>query len=1319
MGRVGIATSSPYFQLSVNGATASSYFNAYATTSTSTLLGGLYVGSSSPSLLVSNNSGKVSIGTTTDLEKLTVEGNIAPSMTNVFTAGSYNFNSVPASAANVTISGTGGALGTDVSSAGDVNGDGINDVMLGDSSAGGGTYRGQVYIFFGTTTTPISYAPANADVTITGTNTSDYLGDIIAPAGDINGDGFADIILTSRAANSNNGEAYVFYGGPNFSGSKVASSANVIIRGDGNSFRLGEAAGYGGDLNGDGFDDIVVTSRFGVGGNGAAYIFFGKSNLSGSFLAPSANVIISGDADIGDAVSSGDVNGDGYSDLMISQKFGATYGQVFVYFGGPNFNHNMGTSSADVTINGISGDNTFGTDVSTAGDVNGDGFDDIIVGARNNNAAGSNRGQAYVFYGGQKFRGTYTSASANLTISGSVDDDKLGYSVASAGDLNGDGFDDILIGAGDKNGAGTNRGEAYVFYGSPTLSGSKISTSADVTLYGSSDGSYFGRAVSSAGDINADGIPDILVGAIFANKAYIFTPSGNRFKSIYAQSGSFTKGIQLGGGSATLTGYGLNSTNPFSLSTANWSIAKNGTAALQDAVINSFMSVGTTATSSSILNIAGFGTNDFFNISSSTNTQFIVKSNGNVGVGTSSPFTKFGVTGDAYIAGNLTATGTLTVGTLTGPLQAINGVVSATGTMSIAYGGTGTSTTPSYGKLLVGNSLGGYDLLATSSLGFTASQWTTNGSSIYFNTGNVGIGSSSPYASLSIVGAANQTNPFFAIATSSTAKPFLQVASSTNFQIDGGVIGPVHKGKLLNGVGGASLSAPFTVFVQGSYAYLSDYDNATLEIVDISNPAAPVHKGKLTNGTGGAALSFVGNLVVSGNYAYLASQNGAFEIVDISNPAAPVHKGKLLDKVGGANLYNPHSLAISGNYAYVIDSGGPGHSPALEIIDISNPALPQHKGKYISSVNGPSFGGSDVDVSGPYAYVTDTGGNLLIFDVSDPRNIVLKSTLANGTGGASLALPKKISVVGNYAYIVDQSGTALEIVDISNPSAPVHKGKITDGTGGAALSQPEGLFISGNYAYVGDAGNSALEIIDISNPASPKHAAKIMNGQGGAILKYPYGVFVSGNYAYVADSNSGSGGLEVIDVGALNVSNAQIGTLKVGNLSVDALAQFNNNVLVKNGLNVGGNAMIDGVLTVTGSTGTTTANIATTSAVFLGNVLIGTPSTGSTTPYSRLTVFGQGTGTGQLFELANSASTTVARFLDNGTGYFAGNIGFGTTSPFAKVSISANNTDTYNHNLFNISSTTGAGVTSTLFSVLANGNVNIGTLTGQGISPEK
>ncbi|MCC2630434.1 MAG: repeat protein, partial [Candidatus Paceibacter sp.] len=694
----------------------------------------------------------------------------------------------------------------------------------------------------------------------------------------------------------------------------------------------------------------------------------------------------------------------------------------------------------------------------------------------------------------------------------------------------------------------------------------------------------------------------------------------------------------------------------------------------------------------------------------------IYYSTGKVGIGTSSPYAALSVVGQV-VAEYFTATSTTATSTFNGAvgigtaspdgnvqLQIRRDISGATAsTLRLTNGGSGDYT---------GASIGFNYNNSAHSPSFISSPYI-NGSTLAFGTidipngndgivrmvisptGKVGIGHTLPTMptnKFEVVGNAsigtNYSNGGTAAPTNGlivegnvgigTSSPFTKFAVVGDSFLEGKVANPIHKGSLADGGGSAPfLDGAHSVFVQGKYAYVISQNSNALEIIDISNPASPVHKGSLVDGAGGALISLPQGLFVSGNYAYIASGlSDALEIVDISNPSAPTHKGSIINGAGGAALSFPNAVYVSGNYAYVVSS-----SNALEIIDVSNPAAPVHKGKLAHGTGGALLSGPNaVYVSGKYAYVASfTSDALEIVDVSDPANPVHAGSLATG-GSALLDSPQGIFVSGNYAYIASGgTSNALEIVDISNPASPTHKGVLADGTGGAELENPYSVFVSGNYAYVASVTGDSLEVVDVSNPAAPVHKGSIVNGAGGALLNSAESVFVSGNYAYVASGLSNA--LEIIDVSGATISNFAAGTARITNLAVDNLAQFDNDLAVRSSLNVGANALFGGTLTVS-NTASTTGSSNGTAAVFLnGNVGVGT-----TSPWAKLSIATSSTTPSFVIGTAGSSTPAFIVSSANNNGF----VGIGTSTPSTGLSLVGNGY--FDSSLLTFASSSAAGV---------------------------
>ncbi|HMQ68348.1 MAG TPA: integrin alpha, partial [Ignavibacteria bacterium] len=385
-----------------------------------------------------------------------------------------------------------------VSSAGDVNGDGYSDVVIGAYAYSSNT--GRAYVYFGGIT--MKY---NADAIMTGTYASDNFGISVSSAGDVNGDGYSDIIVGAEGYNSSTGRAYMFdyY-------MKNDMVPDNILSAELEYSAFGRSVSSAGDVNGDGYNDVIVGAYPYSAYTGRVYVYYG-----GTLMDNTADVVISGstDSENGFSVSSaGDVNGDGYADVIVGRPgYNSGQGRAYIYYGGAVMNNGV-----DVILTGAAAGDRFGESVSGAGDVNGDGYSDVIVGAKNNGTAGVNAGSAYVYFGGLSMNNT-----VDLTMTGEAAGDNFGTSVSSAGDVNGDGYDDVIIGADNNDEGGSNAGRAYIYLGGDPMYEFPI-----LTLTGSSASYYFGVSVSSAGDVNGDGFSDVIVGAYgyssFTGRAYVF-----------------------------------------------------------------------------------------------------------------------------------------------------------------------------------------------------------------------------------------------------------------------------------------------------------------------------------------------------------------------------------------------------------------------------------------------------------------------------------------------------------------------------------------------------------------------------------------------------------------------------------------------------------------------------------------------------------------------------------------------------------------------------------------------------------------------------
>jgi hypothetical protein len=452
--------------------------------------------------------------------------------------------------------------GFSVSSAGDVNGDGLDDLIIGAPSKGTvvGRDAGNSYVVFGKSTKdPIDLsevAAGRGGYVIVGQSAQDRSGFSVAGLGDVNGDGLADLFVgapfSDPAGGRDAGRSYVVFGqritNTVFLSSVAAGSGGFVINGQSAGDQSGRSISGAGDVNGDGFSDFIVGAPFSDSTSGSqsgrSYVVFGKSTTDAIDLsavsAGFGGFVINAERPYdysGFSVSgAGDVNGDGFADLVVGSPWsrasnGLRNGRSYVVFGKES------PTSIDLSAvsqgNGgfvIDGSQRFsysGMSVSSAGDVNGDGLADILVGAQlGDTATAYNGGRTYVVFGKSSTAPLALSdleagRGGGFVVDGEAREDRSGNSVASAGDINGDGLGDIIIGAFKANTSRLDIGKSYVVFGkasaAPVILSSLVATNSGFIINGQSSFDYSGSSVSAAGDVNGDGLADLAVGAFGGN----------------------------------------------------------------------------------------------------------------------------------------------------------------------------------------------------------------------------------------------------------------------------------------------------------------------------------------------------------------------------------------------------------------------------------------------------------------------------------------------------------------------------------------------------------------------------------------------------------------------------------------------------------------------------------------------------------------------------------------------------------------------------------------------------------------------------------
>ncbi len=330
------------------------------------------------------------------------------------------------------------AFGYSVAGAGDVDNDGYADLIIGAYyNSVGASHAGRVYVYSGQTGLLLH--------TFTGNVVNDWFGLSVSGAGDVNGDGYADLIVGAGYTSIIGGRAFVYSG--------QTGDLLYTFVGEASNDRFGYVVSGAGDVDSDGFDDVLIgapsNDAAGIDA-GSAYVYSGKTGiLIYTFIGE-----VAWDK-FGWSVAGGmDVDSDGYSDLIVGapgNSVGNPYaGRAYVYSGQ--------SGVLLYTFTGEAENDIFGTSVSSAGDVNGDGYDDPIIGATGRSSPSSTNessGRVYVYSG--------KTGGILYLLNGEAVNDWFGFSVSGAGDVDNDGYDELIIGAHLNDNGGDRAGRAYVY----------------------------------------------------------------------------------------------------------------------------------------------------------------------------------------------------------------------------------------------------------------------------------------------------------------------------------------------------------------------------------------------------------------------------------------------------------------------------------------------------------------------------------------------------------------------------------------------------------------------------------------------------------------------------------------------------------------------------------------------------------------------------------------------------------------------------------------------------------------------------------------
>lgn len=460
---------------------------------------------------------------------------------------------------------TNGIPGNALASVGDINGDGYDDILIG---ATAGSVNGTAYLIYGRAD-GIGSINLSKAVKFVGEGSGDLFGATVAGAGDVNGDGYDDFLIGAYRAHNDQGKVYLFYGQAQPYTAREADQANVVF-----SFttqynyndQLGAAISGAGDVNGDGYDDVIMGAPQHGNYHGSAFLVYGRASFSQQSLIEEyhesdqtisylTGVLrfdgVNDNDHAGHAVAGGkDIDGDGKSDLIVGAPSdeGGTAGISYVILSKDILPstpvQQTLVAAAHFQLNGENSGDNAGYSVALLDDMDGDNTAEIAIGAPfyiNNGSAGA----VYVLYGSRFNGGSATIAlnTADTRYLGEGDFDRAGWIVQPAGDVNHDSYSDLLIGAPYY---GTNdRGAVYLVYGSATPANGTITLSGSgMTRWLGGPSANIGSALAPVYHSNNDVFDDIVMrsGYSVSNSAsgsvYLMSGQASTFPSATLPTGT-------------------------------------------------------------------------------------------------------------------------------------------------------------------------------------------------------------------------------------------------------------------------------------------------------------------------------------------------------------------------------------------------------------------------------------------------------------------------------------------------------------------------------------------------------------------------------------------------------------------------------------------------------------------------------------------------------------------------------------------------------------------------------------------------------------